>query len=190
MPSAAACYLVSHQQTRQLTNTLNFISAQLIITFPQECFGAWWHGTKERLPHRCQHVIPYEYFDVLSALHMATFHETSVEEYRGKVWGEKFMHGTWKRKKWLPLKFRRLFSLNACAHVKLGLVNCRNGQEKDRFLNLSNRKMYNPFRNTWISSPCSSHCLAGRCASWLKYSVKCQNSTIIQTQAELRHKNC
>lgn len=39
MQSAAACYLASHQQTRQLSNTLDFISAQLIITFPQECLG-------------------------------------------------------------------------------------------------------------------------------------------------------
>lgn len=39
MSSAAACHLVSHQQTRQFSNKLNFISAQLIITFPQECFG-------------------------------------------------------------------------------------------------------------------------------------------------------
>lgn len=39
MPSAAACYLVSHQQTHQFSNKLNFISVQLIITFPQECLG-------------------------------------------------------------------------------------------------------------------------------------------------------
>lgn len=81
MSSAAACYLVSHQQTRQFSNKLNFISAQLIITFPQECFGLDDMALRKKLPRGCHHMIPNEYFDVLSVLHMATFHVTSVEEY-------------------------------------------------------------------------------------------------------------
>ncbi len=80
--SAAACCSARHQQTQQLSNKLNFISAQLIITFSSRMLRARWHDSEKKLRHGCHPMIPNEYFDVLSVLHMATFYVTSVAGYQ------------------------------------------------------------------------------------------------------------
>lgn len=81
MPSAAARYLESHQQTCQFSSKLNFISAQLIITFLPECLEPDNMALREASHHRCHSVTSNEDFDVLSVLHLTTFCVSPVEEH-------------------------------------------------------------------------------------------------------------
>lgn len=68
-------------------------------------------------------MIPYEYFDVLSALHMATFHEPSVEEYKGKCFGEGNVHAQHmeKKKKMASSQILALLYLECLCSCKAGI---------------------------------------------------------------------
>lgn len=124
MSSTAACYLMSHQQTRQFSNKLNFISAQLIINFSPRMLWAWWHCTEGKTPSRLP---PYDtqwiLWCVISPAYgyfPCDFCWRILGELLGNIYGRKTCC---REKKMSAFKVVHTFFLDVCANF-IGMLSC------------------------------------------------------------------
>lgn len=112
--SAAACYLVSNQQTRQFSNKLNFISAQLIINFSPRMLWAWWHGTEGKTPSRLP---PYDTQWILWCVISPAYGYFPCD-FCWRILGDLFGEYSWMQDMYAFLQYR-MHPTHAMSHMQL-----------------------------------------------------------------------